>query len=149
MPAIFQNERGKREMARIVYDSEDIIEFIPEDDRGDENPLVVKMTFVPYGKVKVYSEMISRRSKGVRNQAKLAEIQRDIQKKQFTDNVKEIENFFVIKDKKKVEIKDPGEFYEKAPADLIYEIIGAMEDSAKLTEGQRENFLQPSDGLSD
>lgn len=135
-------------MARIVHDSDDIVDYIPEDDRGDKDPLCIKMKFVPYGKVKFYSEMISKRTKGVRNPTKLNEIQNEIQKQQFTDNVVEIENFFVIKSKKKTEVKDAGEFYEKADASLIYEIIQAMEDDAKLTSGQKENFQPPSGGLS-
>ena len=136
-------------MARIVNDSEEVIEYIPEDDRGDKDPLVVKMKFCPYGRVKFYSEMIGRRSKGIRNPIKLAEIQREVQKKQFTDNIEGIENFFVMKGKKKVAVTEADEFYEKAPADLIYEIIGAMENDSKLTEGQIENFPQPSDGHSE
>jgi hypothetical protein len=135
-------------MARIVHDSEEIIDFVPEDDRGDKDPLTIKMKFVPYGVVKKYSEIISRRSKGIRNVTKLNEIQSEVQKQQFTDNVVGVENFFVIKGGKKTPVTDAGEFYEKADADLIYELIKAMEDDSKLTEGQRENFLPPSDGLS-
>lgn len=135
-------------MAIITLDSEDEIEFIPEQERGEENPCIIKMRFCPYGRVKKYSAMIGHRSKGVRNQDKLAEIQRGVQKQQFIDNVVGIENFFVIKGGKKTPVTDVTEFYEKAPTDLIYEIIGAMEDNARLTEGQKENFQQPSDGLS-
>ena len=136
-------------MAIITHDSEDEIEFIPEEERGEDNPCVIKMKFCPYGRVKKYSEMIGRRSKGVRNTTKLAEIQREVQKQQFTDNVVGIENFFVIKGGKQTPVTGSAEFYEKAPADLIYEIIGAMEDNSKLTEGQKVNFQQPSDGQSD
>jgi hypothetical protein len=136
-------------MARIIQDESEIIEYIPEDDRGDKDPLVIKMKFCPYGRVKYYSEMIGRRSKGVRNTTKIAEIQREVQKQQFTDNIVGVENFFVIKGGKQTPVTDASEFYEKAPADLIYEIIGAMEDNSKLTEGQKVNFPQPSDGLSE
>ena len=136
-------------MARIIQDENEIIEYIPEADRGDDDPLVVKMKFCPYGRVKYYSTMIGRRSKGIKNMERLAEVQREVQKQQFTDNVVEVENFFVMKGKKKTAVTDAAEFYDKAPADLIYEIIGAMEDDSKLTEGQKDNFLQPSGGLAE
>ena len=121
-------------MAIIGLDPDEAIEYIPECERESDDPCIINIKFVSYGKVKKYADMITRKSKGVRDTSKLAEVQAEIQLKQFCDNVESISGFSV----KGKEITGPEEFYDLAPATLIYEIIGAMEDSAKLTEGQKK-----------
>ena len=63
------------------------------------------------------------------------DINREVQKRQFIENVESVKGFIVDgQENTSVEA-----FYECAPAELIYEIIAALENSAKLSEGQRKN----------
>jgi hypothetical protein len=97
----------------------------------------VRLRYIPYSKVQEYARALAARAKGVRpdDAGRLREISAEVQKKQFTESVDSVSGFFV--DGR--EVNDPEFFYEHAPAQLIYEVIGAMEDSAKLGDGQRKN----------
>lgn len=136
-------------MAIISFDKDTVIDYEPEfnDNRDSKDPCVIGIKFVNYGKVQEYAKSIRTRiaakSKGMKIN-KLpsiqAEVEQSVQKKQFVDNIDYVKNFSVVgKDGKAKKCEDIGEFYEKAPTHLILEIIGAMEDSAKLTEGQVKN----------
>jgi len=71
---------------------------------------------------------------------------RDVQKKQFLDNVTEVHNFLDYKTDK--EITDVGEFYAKAPDDLIEEIFDTMLNASQLGEDEIKNFGSQSAGSS-
>jgi len=71
---------------------------------------------------------------------------RDVQKKQFTDNVYEIHNFLDWKTHK--EITDIEEFYKKAPDDLVEEIFDAMLNASQLGEDEVKNSDSQSGGLT-
>jgi len=131
-------------MAILSFDKDELVEYIPVSQREDENPCIVKMKFVPYGRVKKYAEMIARKTKGIRDESKLNDIRAEVQKIQFCDNVFSIENFST----KSGPVTEAADFYELADTALIYEIIEAMENSAKLTEGQKQDFLYASGGVS-
>ncbi len=130
-------------MAIVVFDPDEVIDYIPKQERNSDNPCVIKMKYVPYGKVGKYANIIAQKSRGKLPDGVL-EVQHEVQKQQFCDNVVEVENFFVGTKP----VKDPSDFYELAPATLIYEIIGAMESHARLSEGQRKNLSGDSDGAS-
>ena len=136
-------------MAIIAFDPEEIIEYIPVSERGKKDPCTIHMKYVPFGKVQKYSQIIGRlnveRTKNITDDKEVMEITgataREIQRKQFCDQIVKIENFSV-KDRT---ITDPGEFYDKYGDErLIVEIIRAMESIARLSEGQKKNFLEPS-----
>lgn len=135
-------------MAIITIDKDAITEYIPEQERASENPCIVGLRYVPLGRVNDYARMIQQRTsaetRGMKSEAQkvqvAGEIALQVQKRQFTDNVAWVKNYF-IGDR---EVTDAGEFYESADAGLVYEIINAMQDSAKLTEGQRKNSPGPS-----
>ena len=123
-------------MAIISFDKDTLVDYIPAygGNRESENPCVIRLKFVPYAKVQEYSRLIAIKAKGA-GQEKLSEIGRDIQRKQFVENIESVSGYYV--DAR--EVTDASEFYDTAPAALIYEVIKAMEDSAKLNEGQRKN----------
>ncbi|MBI5237770.1 MAG: hypothetical protein HY887_05035 [Deltaproteobacteria bacterium] len=123
-------------MAIISFDRDFVVDYMPAygGNRESDNPCVVRLKFVPYAKVQEYGRLIALKAKGV-GQEKLSEIGRDIQRRQFTENVESVSGYYVGAR----EVADASEFYDTAPADLIYEVIKAMEDSAKLSEGQRKN----------
>ena len=122
-------------MAIISFDKDTLVDYIPAygGNRESDNPCVVTLRFVPYKKVMEYKMSISVRTKG--EISKFPEVGREIQKKQFTTSVESVSGYYVG-DR---EVTDATEFYDTAPTDLIYEVIKAMEDSAKLDEGQRKN----------
>lgn len=138
-------------MALIGFDRDAEIEFLPEfmGNRASDDPCIITMKFVSYEKVLNYSKQINRKldaqTKGFRDiTSKKNDIELEIQKKQFTENVVKIENYFVMRKddsgkEQKVAITSPDEFYELAPSGIIYEIIRAMEDNEKLSDGQVKN----------
>ena len=123
-------------MAIISFDKDTLVDYIPAygGNRESDNPCVVRLKFVPYAKVQEYSRLIALKAKGA-GQEKLGDIGRDIQRKQFVENIESVSGYHVG-DR---EVKDAAGFYDTAPTELIYEVIKAMEDSAKLDEGQRKN----------
>ncbi|HAS53457.1 MAG TPA: hypothetical protein DCS42_04620 [Nitrospiraceae bacterium] len=129
-------------MAIITFDKDDVIEYVPVSERNSENPTVVLMKHVTFAVAQKYQKMIAAQVKGMGgfNPEKIAENTRMIQKKQFCENVIGVRNFFV----KGREISTSAELYEAADSKLIIELINAMEDSARLTEGQLKNFAQES-----
>ena len=124
-------------MAIISFSHDTIIEYVPSygGNRDSDEPCIVKMRFVSYAKVMAYSKLIDSKSKGITDSEKRMEISREIQKQQFVENVESVSGFLL--DGKT--IITASEFYDNAPFALIIEIIRAMEDSAKLSEGQRKN----------
>ena len=124
-------------MAIISFSPDTIIEYVPAygGNRDSDEPCIVKMRFVSYAKVMAYSKLIDAKSKGTTDSEKRMEISREIQKQQFVENVESVSGFLL--DGKT--IITASEFYDNAPFALIIEIIRAMEDSAKLSEGQRKN----------
>lgn len=122
-------------MAIVSFSKDTIIDYVPEygGNRDSADPCVVKLRFVPFSKVQEYSKIIAARAKG--DMSKAPDISREIQKRQFCESVESVSDFFV--DGREVTSAD--EFYEHAPSELVYELIRAMESSAKLSEGQRKN----------
>lgn len=123
-------------MALISFDPDIPIDYIPAyaGNRDSDNPCIVKLKFVPYAKVQEYSRLISIKAKGIPE--RFAEANREYQKKQFIENIESVSGYFISGK----EITTANELYETAPAELIYELIRAMEDAAKLSEGQRKNL---------
>ena len=62
---------------------------------------------------------------------------REVQQKQFMDNVVEIHGFLDYETEK--EITDVKEFYDRAPDDLIEEIFDAMLNASQLGEDEVKN----------
>lgn len=122
-------------MAIVSFDKEKVTEYVPASQRGSEDPCVIGVKFVPFGRVKEYASIISTRTKGISDPLRVKEIALEVQKRQFLENIASVKNFF-IGDR---EVTGVEEFYENADAELIYELIQAMESSAKLSEGQKKN----------
>lgn len=126
-------------MAIISFSKDVLIDYVPSygGNRESDSPCVVRIRFVPYAKVQDYARLMAARAKGLSSSdiSKISEITADVQKKQFVENIDSVDNFML--DGR--EVKDAALFYEYAPKELIYEIIKAMEDSAKLSDGQRKN----------
>ena len=140
-------------MAIISYDQEEILEYVPECERDSDDPCIIKMKYLPVGRSKQYAKRVEQMSSGLNKggknfHEKMGSIERRVQKEQFTDNIISVEGFYLMKAGEKTAITDPAEFYEAADVGLVAEIINAMQDSAKLTEGQQSNFLQESGGPS-
>ncbi len=128
-------------MALHGFSEDDIIEYVPESERGSEDPCIVRLRFVPYSRVKHYSQVLASRIQGVTKNAKIVEQTQKVQRKQFTNSVESISGYYLGGE----EVTDTGVFYDTADSDLIVEILGAMESHSKLTEGQAKNFEPPSD----
>jgi hypothetical protein len=136
-------------MAIISFDKDAIVDYVVDfgDNRDDKNPCIVGLSFVSNGRVMEYAKQltaqVAAKSKGVRPE-KIASVQGEIalkiQKKQFKDNVSYVKNFSVIgKDGKANPCTDVGDFYENADSEIVTDIIRAMENASKLTEGQIKN----------
>jgi hypothetical protein len=140
-------------MAIISFDPEEILEYVPECERDSDDPCIIKMKYLPVGRSKQYAKRVEQLSSGLNKggkgfHEKVGNIERRVQKEQFIDNIVSVSGFYLMKAGKKKAITDPAEFYESADVGLVAEIIGAMQDSAKLSEGQQSNFLPGSGGPS-
>jgi len=124
-------------MALILFDKDAIIDYTPEwnGNRDEEKPFVVMLKYISFGKMRGYAQRLDAATKSLKNEEEKAEKMLEVQKQQFIDNVAGFKNVSV----KGKEVTDPGEFYELAAADLIYEILNAMQDHQKLSGGQRKN----------
>jgi len=128
----------EREMAIIGYDPDYVIDYIPAygGNRKSDNPIVVKLRFVPYKKILQYTRMMSRESGGLEG---VANAQQAITRRQFCESVEAIENCEVMGPSGIRKISTPEEFFDVADNALIKELIGAMENASRLSEGQRKN----------
>ena len=124
-------------MAIVSFDKESVIDYIPEygGNRESLEPCIVSLKFVPYSRVQEYSRLLAARTRGIADQARVAELALQVQRKQFVENVEGIHGYYVGE----MRVTDPGEFYDTADTDLVIEVIRAMESNSRLTEGQRKN----------
>lgn len=124
-------------MAIISFDSEEIIDYVPEygNNRDSEDPCIVRLKYVPYAKVRGYASLISSKGAG-KSAKKQMEISQSVQKKQFMDSIESVSGY-IVNDK---EITDPSDFFDVADTEIIIELIQAIENSQKLSDGQLKNF---------
>jgi hypothetical protein len=128
-------------MAIIGLKKGQIIPYVPEADRmNDTDPCTVHIRYVPNAVVQDGARKIAASLKNANDPKLLMAVQQAAQKKQFVDNVVSIENYSI--DGRAVTTAE--EFYEAADVALIQEIIRAMENADRLTEGQRKNSLPAS-----
>ena len=126
----------------------DTIDYVPAygGNRNDKDQMWVKIHPLTRGEADSYRNQIKfKESRGGFRQGRLETNIRDVQKKQFIENVMEIHNFLDYKTEK--EITDVTEFYDKAPDDLVEEIFDAMLNASQLGEEEVKNFDSQSGGL--
>jgi hypothetical protein len=125
-------------MAIISFDKDVLIDYIPAygGNRDSEDPCVVRLKFVPYSRVQEYSRLLAARAGGTTGDAvKAVNLSQSVQKKQFVENVASVSGYYIGER----EVEGAEEFYESADTELVTEIIRAMENIHKLSEGQRKN----------
>lgn len=128
-------------MAIIGLKKGQVIPYVLEDERAnDADPCTVHIKYVPNAVVEDTARKIAGSLKNARDPKILVAVQQAAQKQQFIDNVVLIENYSI--DGQPVTTAE--EFYAKADTALIQEIIRAMENADRLTEGQRKNSLPAS-----
>lgn len=118
-----------------------VIDYVPISERDEKEPAIVGIKYVSNSKVGFYQAEMQKQTMRTKNQDMLAHIPGIIQRKQFVDNVTYVKGF---KDEDGKEIVDVENFYDMAPSSLIGEIIRAMEDCTKLTEGDKKNLSRVS-----
>ncbi len=113
------------------------IDYVPQygGNRDSTDPAIVRLRYVPYEMVLAYGRQIAARTRLLKDQTKAVEITHEIQKKEFLENVTSVSGF----QSGGMEITTAEYLWEHAPTELINELILAMEDAAKLSEGQRKN----------
>lgn len=133
-------------MGITSFSPDTVVDYVPEygDNRTSEKPCVVGLKFISFGEAREQQKMLAARSQRADTQEKSMDIAQALQKEQFTRHVTSIRNYDVDGE----EVTDPGEFYMTAPADLITEILEAMQDSFRLSKGQAKNFERVSGGPS-
>lgn len=127
--------------------SYDVITYVPQygDNRTDPNPLEVDIHPLSRREADAYRKQIKfSQKKGFRGDFE-SNI-RDVQKRQFTDNVRAVRNF--LDGKTGEEIADVKQFYSEAPDDLIEEIFDAMLNASLLSEDDVKNSGSQSDSPS-
>ncbi len=124
-------------MAIISFDRDTLIDYMPAygGNRDSVDPCVVRLKFVPYSRVQEYSRLLAARAGGAGDAAKTVNLTQSVQRKQFVENVSSIEGYYIGER----EVTDPEEFYDSADTELVTEIIRAMENIHRLSEGQRKN----------
>lgn len=123
-------------MAIISFDPDVTVKYVPKVDRkniDEKDVFYVDMKFVTQSKVGTYRSMISRRSEGEKLSV-IADVMRDVQKKQFIENITGVHNHSVG-DK---ETKTSEELYKNGDSGLIEELLKAMEDFSTLSAGQKK-----------
>ena len=132
-------------MAIIGLRKGQIIPYVPEADRmNDTDPCTVHIRYVPNAVVQDGARKIAAGLKNANDPKLLMAVQQAAQKRQFIDNVVNIENYSIGGQA----VTAAEEFYEAADVALIQEIIRAMENADRLTEGQRKNCLPASETAS-
>ena len=119
---------------------EETIDYIPKyaGNRMQKDPLWVKIYPLTRAEADRYRDMITLEDQGGGfRQGRVKSNVRKVQRRQFTDNVREVHNF--IHWKTNEEITGVEDFYEKAPDDLIEEIFDAMLNASILGEDEVKN----------
>ncbi|GMR05165.1 MAG: hypothetical protein BMS9Abin23_1108 [Thermodesulfobacteriota bacterium] len=124
-------------MAILSFDKDVVVDYVPaySGNRDSEDPCIVRLKFVPYSRVQQYSRLIAAKTKGVDDPSKIAVVSQSVQKRQFVENVDSISGYYVGG----AEVTDAAEFYETADTELVLEVVRAMENTQKLSEGQIKN----------
>lgn len=124
-------------MAITLFSKSQEIDYIPQygGNRDSRDPAIVRLKYVPYEMVLAYGRQIAGRTRVLKDQTRAVEVTHEIQKKEFLENVALVSGFHV----EGKEIVTAEDLWEHAPTELINELILAMEDAAKLSEGQRKN----------
>ncbi len=124
-------------MAIVSFDRDTLVDFVPEygGNRNSEDPCVVRLKFVPYSRVQEYSRLIAASAGAGSDAVKTVRLSQSVQKRQFVESVSEVCGYYIGER----EVTDPDEFYESADTELVTEIIRAMENIGKLSQGQRKN----------
>jgi len=125
-------------MALIILDENEIIDYVPVRERGEENPLIIRCKYVNRALALQFSDRIAERWKGVTGMEQRLKIERVVNREQFGEQVVEIKNFYDSDEE--TMITDPLIFYDKVDGDLVAEILDAMMSQAELTKGQSKNF---------
>ena len=133
-------------MAIISFSKDNIIDYVPEygENRRSDDPCVISLRFISFGEAREQQKTLAAKSKGSDTQEKMMAISQALQKEQFVKHISCIKSYCV--DER--EVKDAEEFYLTAPAELIAEVLDAMQDSYKLSKGQLKNFERASVGAS-
>ncbi len=141
-------------MGIVSYSKDFIIDFVPEygDNRTSDRPCIVRLRFISFGEARELQRVMAAKSKGADTQEKSMAIGQAIQKEKFISHIESVSGYFVeeVVDGKthRKEVTSPEEFYLSAPSEVISEVLSAMEDSYKLTQGQAKNFERVSVGAS-
>ncbi len=124
-------------MAIVSFDRDTLIDFVPEygGNRNSDDPCVVRLKFVPYSRVQEYSRLIATSAGTAGDAVKTVQLSQSVQKRQFVDSVAEVSGYYIGER----EVAGADEFYESADTELVTEIIRAMENINKLSQGQRKN----------
>ena len=124
----------------MSFDRDALIDYIPAygGNRDSDDPCVVRLRFVPYSRVQEYSRLLASRAAAAgsaQDAARTVNVTQTVQRRQFVENVASVSGYYIGQR----EVTDPEEFYDSADTELVTEIIRAMENIHKLTEGQRKN----------
>ena len=128
-------------MAIISFSKDTIVDYIPEygDNRKSIDPCVIGIKFIPFGETVEIERIRSARMRGVEAD-KMLDINQSLQKERFVKHIAYVNGYSVGG----AEVTDAGEFYETAPAELVAEILLAMQDAFRLSKGQAKDFKQAS-----
>ena len=128
-------------MAIISFSKDTVIDYIPEygDNRKSIEPCILGIKFIPFGETVELERIRAARMRGVEPD-KVLDINQFLQKERFQKHIAYVKGYSVDG----AEVTDAGEFYETAPAELVAEILLAMQDAFRLSKGQTKAFKQAS-----
>ena len=133
-------------MAIVSFSKDTIIDYVPEygENRQSSDPCIISLRVVSFGQAREQQKVLAAKIKGADTQEKMMAISQALQKEQFVRHIESIKGYSV--DDRAV--TDIEEFYLTAPAEIIAEVLDAMQDSYKLSKGQSKNFERASVGAS-
>ncbi len=124
-------------MALITLDPLQEVEYIPLFDRKNEiDPLIIYMTFMTNAEHIDYMSNMAREMGTTNDPEKQTRISKAFDRKKFIEHVKGFKNWNTVDGDP--EPNDPGAFYDRNDANLIYEIQSAYASNATLTACQKK-----------
>lgn len=117
-----------------------LIDYILIAHRDMEDPPSFGVKYVPNKKSDFYSAEMQKKTMRTRNQDILAHIPQNMQRKQFMENIAYVKGY-EDESGKALSVEN---FYDMAPAADVQELIRAMEDGTKMSEGDRKNLSRVS-----
>ena len=133
-------------MAIIAMNKDKVVSYIPKfgGNRGSEDICIIDIKFVPFVEVQRNAALMEDRLRTVSDPNEITRKRQEVQREHLIKQIKGISGYYREDGSA---LTDVSEFVETADANLIYELVAAVDDSEILRAGQVKNSERVSDGI--